>query len=454
MKRIPISYLELLRDILPREYLNQEECHELETALAGGSRQWIRETTQKLVRALLDRRQLEIVEIVPGRSGRLMRLQDPRSSLRFVIRLDEPKPTEGLELIPLPSKPDPVATVRANLVRQLVNEQGSLVMADRVAGPREIIQRMEPAIRDALEIESVTLIPLEHPPGQFWRTSPPGPLPLPEARLRELAQARTYLLHVRDFASLDPMIETHHRTGCGLYLGLGDNAGAWRAVLEARDGNAGEFDSEKIQLATLLAGHFQTLLANAVRLQSLMFFDYLTGLYNRSYFEDQLEKTVSAAQRHEQRFALCIIDVDDFKNFNTLYGYEGGDRVLATVAIVLKAALRTSDTLARYGGEEYAVLLAPPVTSEEAELIAERLRRAVEEEPFQVQNLDGRYVPEKITVSVGGAIYPEHGPGSREIWTAANRMLLEAKEQGKNRVRFAADSPPGVTGRDHLPPRA
>ena len=170
-----------------------------------------------------------------------------------------------------------------------------------------------------------------------------------------------------------------------------------------------------------------------------MFFDYLTGLYNRSYFDDQLEKVVSAAVRHKHQFALCIIDVDDFKNFNTLYGYEGGDRVLATVGIVLRTALRTSDTIARYGGEEFAALLAPPVTPEEALGIAERLRRAVEQEPFQVQGLDGRYMPERITVSVGGALYPAHGPGSREIWTAANRMLLEAKEQGKNRVRFAAE---------------
>jgi diguanylate cyclase (GGDEF)-like protein len=82
-------------------------------------------------------------------------------------------------------------------------------------------------------------------------------------------------------------------------------------------------------------------------------------------------------------------------------------------------------------------LLAPPVTADEALAITERLRRAVEQEPFQVQNLDDRYVPERITVSVGGALYPANGPGAREVWSAANRMLLEAKEQGKNRVRFA-----------------
>jgi diguanylate cyclase (GGDEF)-like protein len=143
------------------------------------------------------------------------------------------------------------------------------------------------------------------------------------------------------------------------------------------------------------------------------------------------------AERRGQSLALCIIDVDDFKSFNTRYGYEGGDRVLVTVGCVLKAALRASDTLARYGGEEFAALLAPPVTPEEALAIAERLRTAVEAEPFQVQRLGGEVVSEKITVSIGGAIFPHHGRAVREIWTAANRMLLDAKQAGKNRTIFA-----------------
>jgi diguanylate cyclase (GGDEF)-like protein len=315
------------------------------------------------------------------------------------------------------------------------------VLSDRVAGPREIIQRLEPAIRDALGVETVTLLPIEEPSGQLWRSSPTDSWPIPEVRLRELAQERSYLLHVRDFSRLDSRIKAVPRSGSALYVGMGDEAGRWSAVLEARDERVNAFDRERVHLAVLLAGHFETLLANAVRLQSFMFFDYLTGLHNRSYFDDQLDKMVSSALRHAVRFALCIVDVDDFKNFNTLYGYEGGDLVLATVACVLKAAVRTTDSIARYGGEEFAVLLAAPVDGDEAEVIAERLRSAVESEPFQVESLDGRLVPEKITVSVGGALFPEHGPGAKELWTAANRMLLQAKGEGKNCVRLARKPP-------------
>jgi len=235
------------------------------------------------------------------------------------------------------------------------------------------------------------------------------------------------------------------RSGSALYIGIGDEPSGWGGVIEIRDSRQDSFTRERIALAALVAGHFQMLLASSVRLQSLIFFDFLTGLYNRPYFEDQLEKQVSLAQRHGEGLALCIVDIDDFKSFNTRYGYDGGDRALVTVGCVLKGVLRTSDTLARYGGEEFAALLAPPVSPEEAMAIAERLRAAVEAEPFQVQTWKGEYLPERITVSIGGALFPFHGQTQREIWSAANRMLIEAKQLGRNRVLFVQDTSPGAS---------
>ncbi len=439
MRRIPISYRDLLRDFIPRASLRENEREDLEAALESDSPAEIRRTAKRMVRILLERGALEITESIEKSDGPLLRLRVPENGLRFTIRIDEPVRSTGYDIIPLPLVPRPIASVRADLVRQLVNEQGNLVLSDRVAGPREVLHRLEPAIRDALAVDSVVLLPIEHPNEQFWGNLTPESLPLPEAHLRELAQTRTHLIQVRDFSQHDSGRRTAPKTGSAIYIGIGDDAGGWRGVVEARDHRADAFSAERIELAVLLTGYLQTLLANAVRLQSLMFFDYLTGLHNRSYFEDQLEKMVSAASRHDQQFALCIVDIDDFKNFNTLYGYEGGDRVLATVGCILKAGLRTSDTIARYGGEEFAALLAPPVTPEEAYAIAERLRHQVQIEPFQVQDLDGRFVPERITVSIGGALFPTDGTGTRGIWNSANRLLLEAKALGKNRVRFPDD---------------
>jgi diguanylate cyclase (GGDEF)-like protein len=332
--------------------------------------------------------------------------------------------------------------LQASLVSQLLLEQGSLVLADRVTGPREVVQRLEPIIRKALGADVTAFLPVDSPPGEFWSSGRTTPTAIPAEEIRDLARTRSNVLYARDLSRLKAPRPGAPHSGSALYIGIGDEIGGWRGVLEIRDRRTQSFDSERIGLAVLLATHFQTLLASTVRLQSLIFFDFLTGLYNRPYFEDQLEKQLTMAQRRGQSLALCIIDIDDFKSFNTRFGYEGGDRVLVTVGCVLKAALRASDTLARYGGEEFAALLAPPVTPEEAQAIAERLRSAVEAEPFQVQSLGGEVVSEKITVSIGGALFPLHGQAVREIWTSANRMLLDAKHSGKNRTRFAGDTHP------------
>jgi diguanylate cyclase (GGDEF)-like protein len=439
LKRIPVGYVELLRDLLPRRILDREMLAAISRVLSEGSAPEIRRTAQTVVRSLIDSGHLEVIERVPEETGYRLRLRERSSRMRFAIQIDEVPETETLEVVPLPLEPNPVADLKASIVRQLLANQGALIRSDRVAGPREIIQRTEQILREALEVDAVTFLPLDHPPGEYWGAMQASTLAVPEARLRELAVSRSYVLSVSDFTRLDPLLVAAPRSGSAIFIGIGDDAGGWRAVIKAYDAREGYFTRERIELAVLLGQHFQALLASAVRLQSLIFLDYLTSLYNRPYFEDQLEKQVAIAQRRKQSLALCIVDIDNFKNFNTLYGYEGGDRVLVTVGCILKAALRTSDTLARYGGEEFAALLAPPVTRERARVIAERLREAVETEPFQVQGMNGRYIPERITVSVGGALFPDHATTARDLWTAANRMLLQAKQEGKNRVRFIDD---------------
>ncbi|MDM7914599.1 MAG: GGDEF domain-containing protein [Candidatus Eisenbacteria bacterium] len=441
MSRLGISYTELLRYHLPSEILTAQERREIDAALAAGQPAEIAAVAQRVLAALIGRGALEVRERIPSPRGPILRLLEPRSRLHLRVLFPPVEGRESPESIPLPLDPRPSLQLDPGLVEQLLRAGSALVLPDRVSTPREVIQELEGQMRAALGVDRVTLRGIDHPPGEFWRTAASAPLGLPEERLRELARARDHVLHVRDFAALDPRLEPAADSGSALYVGIGDDAGGWRAVIEARDRRTGVFDRVQVALALLLAEHFQMMLASAVRLQSLIFFDFLTGLYNRPYFEDQMEKQVAIAQRRKQTLALCIIDIDGFKNFNTLYGYEGGDRVLATVACILKAALRTSDTLARYGGEEFVALLAPPVAPEEARAIAERLRQAVEAEPFQVQSLNGEFLPEKITVSVEGAIHPDHGFTTRELWTAANRMLLEAKAQGKNCVRFVGDPP-------------
>jgi diguanylate cyclase (GGDEF)-like protein len=164
--------------------------------------------------------------------------------------------------------------------------------------------------------------------------------------------------------------------------------------------------------------------------------DGTTGVYNRSYFELQARNEIARALRERASVALCIADIDDFKSVNTAYGYEAGNAVLTQVAQTLKRGVRPFDTVARWGGEEFAVLLTPPVDSDDVAAICERLRTAVERLQLHVEGLDRRLYQVRISVSMGVALFPEHGTDPPDLWRAANQALLIAKQPPKNRVVF------------------
>ncbi|MDQ7835071.1 MAG: diguanylate cyclase [Humidesulfovibrio sp.] len=149
--------------------------------------------------------------------------------------------------------------------------------------------------------------------------------------------------------------------------------------------------------------------------------DELTGLYNRRYFNDAIQREVERFKRFGQRFSLLMVDVDHFKRFNDTYGHLAGDDALQSVAGVLRDTARTFDHVVRYGGEEFALIL-PHTDAEQARAAAERLRQAVERKPVQVQ---GTAVP--LTVSLGTATFPEDAINARDMVGRADEALYEAK---------------------------
>lgn len=161
--------------------------------------------------------------------------------------------------------------------------------------------------------------------------------------------------------------------------------------------------------------------------------DALTGIYNRRFFAETLEKQMSFAKRHKEPLSLLIADLDHFKKVNDTYGHTAGDHALQQVSIILKDSARESDTLCRYGGEEFAIIMPKTGISGALEK-AEKIRQYAESARFDT------IAPGKslgITMSIGVASFPEHGTEYDTLVDAADCALYKAKRNGRNRVEMA-----------------
>jgi len=160
--------------------------------------------------------------------------------------------------------------------------------------------------------------------------------------------------------------------------------------------------------------------------------DPLTKLFNKRYLLDRLDSELKFARRHNTPLSLLMLDLDHFKRINDTQGHLAGDAVLLNLATVLTKAVRNEDVVARFGGEELAIILRA-IPLEPAIMLAERLRRHVEQ---TVTRYDGREL--RATVSIGVACYPStRAETFEELMEAADRALYRAKHDGRNRVSRA-----------------
>jgi len=175
------------------------------------------------------------------------------------------------------------------------------------------------------------------------------------------------------------------------------------------------------------------------RLAEMATKDELTGLYNRRYFMEALERETAKALRRKSLFTLFIFDLDFFKQINDTYGHPAGDRVLAEVASLLNHCIRTGDLACRIGGEEFAVILHDSQLKE-AGIVCERFRKMVGDHAFIIHGLNG---PEReqvlhVTVSIGIALFDGASiQKASELISASDSALYRAKKGGRNRVEVA-----------------
>jgi diguanylate cyclase (GGDEF)-like protein/PAS domain S-box-containing protein len=196
-----------------------------------------------------------------------------------------------------------------------------------------------------------------------------------------------------------------------------------------------EFTADQIQFGRFFADLTALVLNNtqlreALREQSIR--DPLTGLFNRRYMEETLKREVGRVTRQLNPLGIIMIDIDYFKHFNDTHGHTAGDTLLQGLGQFLQSHIRGEDVACRYGGEEF-ILILPNASVEIAQQRAEDLRKKVKllQMPGADQSQDG------ITLSIGIAIYPEHGRTMEAVLHAADAALYRAKQEGRDRVVIA-----------------
>jgi len=155
--------------------------------------------------------------------------------------------------------------------------------------------------------------------------------------------------------------------------------------------------------------------------------DPLTDLYNRRFMYESFEQSLNRAERHQTHLAVLMLDLDHFKRFNDNYGHEVGDDILKSVADLLRSNIRLEDIACRYGGEEFCIV-CPDTNLPDAYKLAEKLRMRIAR--LDIANAAASH--EQITISIGVAIYPNHGSNMKDLIALADKAMYKAKEKGRD----------------------
>ncbi|HEV7842506.1 MAG TPA: sensor domain-containing diguanylate cyclase, partial [Pyrinomonadaceae bacterium] len=218
------------------------------------------------------------------------------------------------------------------------------------------------------------------------------------------------------------------------------NSGRVFGVIEAvREGASRRaFSKADTELLNALAIPIASALANSVRIaeaERLSQTDDLTKLHNARYLRQYLTNEIKRARRYNSSVAAIFLDLDDFKRINDLHGHLVGSHVLMEMAAVILASVRDTDAVARYGGDEFVIVL-PETNIEQAERVASRLREKTEWHEFT----GGRRLQLKLTASFGVAAFPQHAQSPQQLVASADTAMYEAKAAHKNCIRLASEA--------------
>ena len=441
MKHRAIPFRDLLQRVLPVDKLPVEEQARITQALREGDSRTLEDLGLEILDRLADLGHIRLVEEVLQGDEKIRRYRDLTTGNAVALFTPVSDEDEGIYKIPLPLRNWKGSTT-LDQIRTLFHLYDKILTQDSrlLRGPADVMRQVMLTARQILQCERIS----------FWKADTGNdtaePLreisspPYDEDLVREWVLDGRYLVVMPDLpAQINPEtreLETEFQSLAMIPVGTPEQPGY--GALHAWSTRTYHFHEDRQGLLGLIAECATDLMRRTRILEDLVFVDAGTQVYNRAYFNLQLENEIARAKREDTSLALAIADIDDFRGVNTRYGYEAGNQVLATTAQVLKTGLRPFDSVARWGGEEFALILTSPVTPADAGAVCERLRRSTELSQVTVTGLSGESATTSRTVSIGGAIYPQDGTNGASLWRAANAALVHAKKTGKNRVIFAS----------------
>ena len=435
MKQRHIGFRDLLERLLPIDELPSVDRLRVQRALRSGIAVEVERAALRAIDLL--EQQGAIRRLPPDvKSGGGPAVRYQRRDQHDVITLELPGPRvrDGITIVAKSALPMQ-APARLDQVRRLVRLDDPLTFTDPRTGTTRagLREQLDQAGRELLGSGSVRYFARgEDEPGA------PADGPLDASLAADALKHHDMLFYCSDTERSSSLVHPARAAGARavVVVAVTGSDGQAAGLLEVHHPEPDPYRPADLALVALLAEFAGGVLERAARIEKLVFVDPLTTAYNRSYYDLQIRNEIARAQREQSSLALVIGDIDDFKSFNTSFGYEAGNQVLVQVAAALRGGVRPFDTVARWGGEEFAVLLTPPVIEDDVLAISERLRAAVENTAIRLEGLDGRAHRVNVTVSAGVAMFPDHADNAQDLWRLANQALLQAKRPPKNRVVF------------------
>ena len=433
MKQSHIGFRELLERLLPVEELPSVDRMRVQRALRSGVTAEVERAALHAIDLLEQQGALRRLPADPSAGTPVVRYQPRGRHDVITLQLPGPRMRDGIRIQSRSALPTQ-APARLDQVRRLIRLDDPLIFSDPRTGTTRagLTTQLEQAGRELLDSAMV------HYFGKDDEIEDGAEAPLDPALAADAREHHGMVFYCPDTEKSAPLAGAarNHVARALVLVAVTGGDGKPIGHLEVRSLERDPYQPADLAMIALLADFCGGVIERAERIEKLVFVDPLTTVYNRSYYDLQIRNEIARAQREQSSLSLLIADIDDFKSFNTSFGYEAGNQVLVQVAQTLRAGVRPFDTVARWGGEEFAILLTPPVGADAVLAISERLRSTIERTAIRLEGLDGRSHRVNVTISIGVAMFPDHADSPQELWRAANTALLQAKRPPKNQVVF------------------